>query len=122
MPQVAPLAISQNKNYSVINAQSDVAPALWVGDNSQTYGLKHRLTAQVRRSGSKTASKAVIRVTMPFADANGVLLGSAIANVEFTMPDNMGTTLTPALVLQEVKDVLANTTISSAITDGSSFY
>lgn len=73
--------------FTAVTPQSGSDAALWYFKAGAPRTSYVRLTTNVRRSGSGSATKAMLGLNYPVVDADGIVKYNLIAKVELTVPD-----------------------------------
>lgn len=106
MPQIAALTLADgqttpvNHTFSVGAGQmGETSPASWRDTSQGSYNGYKRITVLVRRAGSGSATRVIVKITDPAVDSENVTKYNTLFSGEFVLPD--------ASTLQNKKDILA---------------
>jgi arylamine N-acetyltransferase len=112
-----------NHNFEVGSSQqSDSLPASWYDRSGGTFSSFKGITALVKRNPRTQSTKVSMRITDPTLDAvTGVLKHKTLATVEFVLPDS-ATLQNRKDILAYAKNILANASVGSMVTDLTPMY
>lgn len=116
-------ATPANHSFEVGSSQqSDSLPASWYDRSGGTFSSFKSITALVKRNPRTQSTKVSMRITDPMLDAtSGVLKHKTLATVEFVLPDS-ATVQNRQDILAYAKNLLADASVGSMVTDLTPMY